>query len=168
MTGSASGIGNASAGRITGGAAAMAGLSAFVLTGVDTLATLVGVASVLLLLTALGRSSRVLATLAGVGLFGELVLAAASGAPAGPLLAAAVGIILSWTFAHAAIDLAESVGTAPSRDLELAHLAGTTAVVAGPAVALYLVYSVEWGSVPPLALALILFGAVSLTAALRR
>lgn len=161
-------IGGAPAGRLTAGAAALAGLSAFALTGVGTLATLTGLAALCLLVAALYRSSRILATLSGTGLFGELVLAAASGVPAGQLLAAGVGVLLAWTFAHSAIDLRQSVGTARSREMELAHLAGTTALVAGPGIGLYLVYSVDWGTVPPLALALLLFGAVSLTAALRR
>lgn len=160
--------GGAPAGRLTGAVAVLAGLTAFALTGVGTLATLVGLGSVLLLVVSLVRPNRALATLAGMGLFGELVLAVAAGAGTGQVLAAGVGVVLAWTFAHAAIDLGRSVGTARSRDLELAHVAGTTAVVAGPGVGLYLVYSVDWGSLPPLALALLLFGAVALTAALRR
>lgn len=163
MTGDA-----APAGRSTGLVAVLAAVVAFLLVGVSTAATLAGAGGVGLVLVGLYRGSRVLATVAGVALFGALVLAAAGGAGPGQSLAAGVASVLAWTFAHAALDLRESVGAAPSRDHELAHVAGTTGLVGGVAVSLHLVYSVDWGAVPPLAAALLLFGGVALTAALRR
>lgn len=156
------------AGRIVALAAVLAALLAAVLTGQTTAATLLGLGSVALLGASQVRASRPLASVAAVGLFGATVLAASADAGAGQLLAAGVATLLAWTFAHAAVDLRRSVATAPTRDHELAHIAGTSALVAGAAVPGYLVYTIEWGSVPPLAVALLLVAAVSLTAALRR
>lgn len=156
------------AGRTTGVAAVLAGLATALLTGVTTQATVVGLGGVVVLLASLYRSSRVLATVGAAALFGSVILAGVAGAGAGQLLAGGAGAVLAWTFAHAAIDLRVSVGVAPTQDHELAHVTGTTAIVAGGAVPIYVVYSIDWGTVPPVAVALLLVGAVALTAALRR
>lgn len=160
--------GDRPAGRVVAATAVIAAALGALLAGHTTAATLVGLGSLLVLGVSLYRSSRVLATVAAVGLFGATVLAATAPAGAGQVLAAGVATVLAWTFAHASIDLRRSAGTAPARDHELAHVAGTTALVAGGALPIYLVYSIEWDGVPPLAVALLLAGAVALTAALRR
>lgn len=156
------------AGRVTGAVAVVAAVVAFLLTGVDTVATLVGFGSVLALVAALRRSNRPLVTLAGLGLFGAVLLAGAGGASPESLVSAGVAVLLAWTFAQSTVDLRESVGRARSRDAELAHVAGTTALAAGLAAPVYLVYTVDWGDLPTVAAALLVIGAVSLTAGLRR
>ena len=156
------------AGRVVGAATVVASLCAVALTGVTTGATVAGLVGVLVVGLSQHRSSRVFATVGPSALFFALLLAAADGVLAGQLLAAGVTIVLAWTFAHAAIDLRRSVGTARSRAHELAHVAGTTALVAGAAVPTYLVYSIDWGTVPPLAVALFLVAALALTIALGR
>lgn len=156
------------AGRLVGTAAIAAGLVTILLTGLTTGATVAGVLGVAIVWLSRRRSSRVLATIGPVTLFGGTVLAAAAGAAAAQLLVAGVAIVLTWTFAHAAIDLRRSVGTAESRDHELAHVAGTTALVGGAAVPIYLVASIDWGTIPSLSVALFLVAALALTVALGR
>lgn len=159
---------NRPAGRLVAGAAVVASLAAVGLAGTTTLATVAGVVGVALVALSRYRSSRPLATVGAAALFCAVVLAAIAGAGPGQVLAAGGAALLAWTFGHAAVDLHHSVGTAPSRDHELAHVAGTSALVVGGALPAYLVAAVDPGDVPPLAVALLVVAAVALTVAIGR
>lgn len=156
------------AGGLVAGAALLAAIATLALAGTTTTATLAGVGGVVLIGLSRYRGSRPLATVGAIALFGAVVFAAFAGAGRGQVLVAGAGTFLAWTFAHAAVDLPASVGTAPSRDHELAHVAGTSALVVGGAVPAYVVSTVEWGRVPALAVALLVLAAVALTVAIGR
>lgn len=158
----------ATSGRTTAIAAVVAGLLPAVLAGVDAVASLVGLGSLVLLGWGVRRGSGVAVTVAAVALFGELLLAGAAGVDAGSLLAGASGVVLALTFGHASVDLATGAGRAPTRDHELAHVAGTSVLVGGAAAVIGLLSTVDWGQLPPLAVALLVLGAVALLAALAR
>jgi len=160
-------VSDAQAGLVTGAVAVACGVVAFVLAAVDTVTVLAGAAGILALALGYARQSRRLADTGVACLFCELLVAAVAGLGPVLALAAAVALVLAWTFAHSAVDLRGSLGSAPSRDLELIHLAGTTGVVVAAAVVAFAGAGLSLGADPTVALAFLL-GAVGLTAALRR
>jgi len=154
-------------GRPSAVAALLAGGVAALLVSVTTVTTLMGLAAVTVLAVGLRHRSRSLVTLGALGLFGALLLSGGVSTRPGLTLAAGVGSLLCWTFAQTAVDLSGSLGTARTDRLERTHLAGTTALVAATAIVLDVLYRVDWGTLPPLAVACLLAGAVSLTIAFR-
>lgn len=159
---------DATPGRLTGLAAVGAALVPALLAGVDPTATGLGLVSLVVLALGLRRRSRVAVTVGAVGLFGEVLLAGVDGVGAGSILAGGAGVVLAWTFGHASVDLRATVGAGPTRDHELAHVAGTTAAVCGLVAAIWLLSTVDAGDLPATAVALLVAGGVALVAALRR
>lgn len=159
---------DAAPGRLTAFASVGAALVPALLAGVDPTATAVGLASLAVLTWGLRRRSRVAVTVGAVGLFGECLLAGIAGVGAGSILASGAGVVLAWTFGHASVDLRATVGAGPTRDHELAHVAGTTAIVGGVGAAVWLLSTIDAGDPPPAAVALLVAGGVALLAALRR
>lgn len=154
-------------GRRSAAVALAAGGVAALLSSVTTLTTLLGLASVAVLAVGLRALSRPLVSVAALGLFGALLLGGGASTRPDLTLAAGIATLLSWTFAQTAVDLPGSLGTAPTARLERTHVAGTTAVVGATGIATYLLYGLDWGRLPPLAVACLLVGAVSLTVAFR-
>jgi hypothetical protein len=155
------------AGELVGLGSLLAGLVAVLAAGVGFLTLVVGGGGFVILVAARLSGSRTLATAGAVGLFCAVVLAALAGVGLAPLLVAGAATMLAGTFGHSAIELQESLGSAPSRDLEIAHVAGTVALVSGAALAAYLAASVRLSGISPLAVVVLLVAAVALTAALR-
>lgn len=156
------------AGELVGVAALLAGVFAVVLAGVNAVTLLIGIVGLLALVLARVRESRSLATAGAVLLFCELLVAAVGGLGLASSLAAATATLLAGTFAHSAVDLRETLGATPSRDLELAHVAGTVGITSGAAVVAFLSASVRLSNVSPLAVVVLLVAAATLTAALRQ
>lgn len=157
----------APAGLLTGSVAVLCGLVAFGLASVGTPTLALGAAGVLLLALAHARDSRRLATAGASALYCQLLVAVVAGLGAVPALAAAAATVLAWTFAHSAVDLRATLGDAPSRSLELTHVAGTTAIAVVGALAAYAVFGISLGGLPPSMALAFLLAAVGLTAALR-
>lgn len=155
------------AGLLTGSVAVCCGLATYALVAVGTVTVVVGGVGVLALAAGHARRSRRLADAGTACLFCAVVVATVLGLAPVTALAAAVALVLAWTFAHSAVDLRAALGSAPSHDLELAHVAGTTLLVAGAGAAAFLAFGVRLDVSPTVALA-VLLGAVGLTAALRR
>lgn len=155
------------AGLVTGTVAVGCGLAAFALAAVGLATVLLGAVGLLALAAGHAWQSRRLADAGAVALFCELLLAGIQGLGPATLLAAAVALVLAWTFAHSAVDLRTTLGSAPSRDLELAHLTGTALLVGGAAAVAFVAFGVSLGADSAVALAFLL-GAVGLVAALRR
>lgn len=158
---------DAPAGLVTGTVAVGCGLVAFALAAVGLPTVLLGAVGLLALAAGHLRRSRRLADGGVACLFLEILVATLQGLGPMPALAAAVALVLGWTFAHSAVDLRATLGSSPSRDLELAHLAGTALVATGGAAVAFLAFGVSLGADPTVALAFLL-GAVGLVAALRR
>jgi len=160
-------VSDAPAGLLTGGVAVVCGVVAFALAGVGT-ATLAlsGLGAVLFSASFLRRSRR-LADAGAAALFVAVLVATVRGLAPVTALSAAVALVLAWTFAHSAVDFRATLRTAPSRDVELAHIAGTTGVVAVGAVAAVLAFGVSLGAVPSTVALALLAGGLGLTAALR-
>jgi hypothetical protein len=156
------------AGLLTGSVGVGCGLVAFALAAVGTPTVAAGSVGVLALAAGHVHRSRRLADAGAAALFVQLVVATVGGLGPTTALAAAVALVLAWTFAHSAVDLRATLGTAPSGDLELAHLAGTTGIALVAAVAAVLTFGVSLGDLPPAVALAVLFGAIGLTAALRR
>lgn len=159
---------DAAPGRLTGLASVGAALVPALLAGVDPTATALGLASIAVLAGGLYRRSRVAVTVGAVGLFGECLLAGVAGVGTGSILAGGAGVVLAWTFGHASVDLRATVGAGPTRDHELAHVAGTTAMVGGAGAAVWLLSTVDAGDLPAAAVALFVAGGVALVVALGR
>ncbi|MBV0925705.1 hypothetical protein KTS45_15990 [Halomicroarcula limicola] len=155
-------------GLVCGGASVLAALTALFAAGLGLLSTVAGVVGVLLLVCGGALRSGRMVDLAGASLFLEAVVAALQGATTATVLVAGAGTVLAWTFGHAAVDLREDLGTAPSRSVELGHVAGTTALVGGAAALTTLLFRVDVPALSPLALASLVLAGVALTAALRR
>ncbi|WP_135303558.1 DUF7519 family protein [Haloarcula amylovorans] len=155
-------------GLVCGAAAVVAALTALFAAGLGLFSTVAGVAGVLLLIGGGALRSDRLVDLAGGALFLEVVVAALQGATTATALVAGAGTVLAWTFGHAAVDLYEDLGTAPSRSVELGHVAGTTALVGGATALTTLLFRIDVPALSPLALASLVLAGVALTAALRR
>lgn len=139
---------------------------AALLASVSTLTTVLGLAGVAVLTGGLWRRSRPVVTIAALCLLGATLLAGGVSTRPGLTLLAGVATLLSWTFAQTVVDLDHALGESPTGRLERTHVAGTTALVGGCGVVTYALYIVEWGTLPPLAVAALLVGAVSLVVAL--
>lgn len=146
-------------------AALAAAAVAALLAGVSTLTTVLGLTGVAVLAGGLWRRSRPVVTVAALCLLGATLLGGGASARPGLTLLAGVATLLSWTFAQTAVDLDHALGETPTGRLERTHVAGTTALVGGCGVVTYALYVVDWGQLPPLAVACLLVGAVSLVAA---
>lgn len=155
------------AGLVTGTVAVGWGLVAFLLAAVGPTTVGLGAVGLLVITAGYTRKSRRLADAGCAALFCEVVVATVQGLGPMTALAAAVALVLAWTFGHSAIDLHATLGSAHSRDLELTHLAGTTGVtVVAAAVALAGV-GISLGDVAPSVALAFLLGAVGLTVSLR-
>jgi hypothetical protein len=158
---------DAPAGLATGTVAVGCGLVAFALAAVGLATVALGAVGLLALAAGHVERSRRLADGGAACLFCQVVAATLQGPGPTTALAAAVALVLARTFAHSAVDLRATPGSAPSRDLELAHLAGTTLLVLAGGVVAFAAFGVTLGADPAVALAFLL-GAVGLVAALRR
>lgn len=113
-------------------------------------------------------SRRLLGT--GVAtLFGSVVVASFIGTPLVALVPAMVGTVVLWDVGENAISVSEQVGAAGvAWRGQLLHAAVSTAVVAGFATAVTLVYRVSTGGYPLLAVTLLVVGAVIVLVGLGR
>ncbi|WP_324755921.1 DUF7519 family protein [Haloarcula sp. GH36] len=149
-------------------AAGIATVGTLFTAGIGPLSTGAGVVALVVLAGSWIADSGSLANLTGAALFAEVLLAGVQGASTTTVLAAGVGTVLAWTFAHSALELRDDLGEARSRRLELSHTAGTTALVAGAAIVAAVLFRASSFELPPLALAALVLAGVALTAALRR
>lgn len=156
------------AGLPTGSVGVGCGLAAFALAAVGTPTVALGSVGVLALAAGHTRQSRRLVDAGVACLFAQLLGATLQGLGPTTALAAAAALVLAWTFAHSAVDLRATLGTAPSGDLELAHLAGTTGLVLVAGAVAFVTFGVSLGDISPAVALAFLLGAVGLTAALRR
>ena len=155
-------------GVVCGGAALSAGVVTLVTAGISAASTAAALVGVVLLAGGQLVQSGRLVDLASAVLFLALLVAALQGATTTTVLVAGGATVLAWTFAHAAMDLYADLGTAPGTPVELAHVAGTTGLVAGSVVVTTLLFRLDVPALSPLALASVVLGAIALTAALRR
>lgn len=150
--------------RFTGAVAACAGLLAFVLSGTGGLSTLLGAGGVLALLGGLRLRRRGAVTLGCACLFGATVLAGVDGAGTWTVVTASGAAVVAWTVGQTSAELATDLQGANVSRLSFTHVAGTVALV-GAAATLSLVPQYLAVTPSPLGLALVLFGAVTLTTA---
>lgn len=145
------------------------GLLAVAATGVvvPVSAAVAGIGLVVLLVGLLLPSRRLITNGAGIVLIGVLY-AGYTGAPAPPLLVAALAGVLAWDAASNAVSVGEQLGKESSTFRgEVVHvassfLAGSVAVAIG-----YAVYLAAAGGQPVAAVFLLVVGAVALVNALR-
>lgn len=164
-------------GRIAGVAAGLAGVVALVLVGTGAGPTIVGGLGLAVLSGGLLRRRSAAITLGCAGLFAALLwtgvagggTGATSGAGAGAanwaILAAAGAIVLAWTIGRTSVDLRRELSDTDTRRLEATQVAGRTLLVGG-ATGIALLPGTTTVRPSPLGLALVLFGAVTLTSAL--
>lgn len=132
------------------------------------LAAAPGALGLVALVPALLRGSRRLLGIATLGLFGGVFLAGLQGAPAEPLLVAAVGGVLVWDVGEHGIGVGDQLGReADSGRVVLVHAAASLSVGAVTAGVGYGAFLAAAGGQPVTALVFLLLGVVALVAALR-
>jgi len=146
-------------------AGTVAALSAFL--AAPTGGALTGLATVGLLAGSLRRSPRILSWAVGIGAIG-IAVGGYRGGAVEPLLAAGAALALAWDLADHGISLGDHAGRAARTRRNVAVHAGTNLLAGGLSVAVvYGTYLAAAGGQPIAALALLLFGAVTLASAVR-
>lgn len=151
--------------RFTGVVAAIAAIVAFLLTGSGPRPTLVGLAGVVLLVAGVGRVRGDAITVGAGCLFAATLLAGTGGVEGPSVVAATAAVVVAYTVGQTSVELRTDLSGADVRRLSYTHVAGTTVLVGG-AAGVVLLPSALTVRPSPLGLALVLFGAVALTAAL--
>jgi len=155
-------------GRASAALALLAAVASLMATGVTTFATVAGLLGMASIAAAV-VFDRPLGVLCGaLALAAAIPLASLGGASTPALVVAGVATALAYDLADAAIESRRSFDP-PARTgrAELAHALGVTVLLGLVGGSVYLVYAATAGSGSPLAVALLLLGAVSLTAATR-
>lgn len=134
----------------------------------NTLVLISGSFGMVALVVGIRRRSRSTLALGGLGLLLGVVLVGLLGGPTIPLLIASIAVVLSWDVSENAITVGERLGrAAETRQIEVVHIAGTTAVTALSAGIAFLVYQFSAGGESPVALVALLLAGVILTVGLR-
>lgn len=164
-------------GRIAGVAAAVAATVALVIVGTGAAPTVLGGVGALAVWWGLLRRRSAAITVGCAALFAALLWTGVTsggdvsssglelGADGWALLAAAGAIVLAWTVGRTSVELRGDLSEAATRRLEATHVAGTTVLVGG-ATGIAVLPEVVTVRPSPLGLALVVFGAVTLTTAL--
>lgn len=114
------------------------------------------------------RRSRTTITVGTVGILVGIVLSGVLGARPTIVLAAIITATLAWDASQNAITVGTRLGrAAETRRVEIVHIAMTAIITTLAAGSGYVVTQVTVGSLSPVALAILLLAAVTLTVALR-
>lgn len=149
------------------GAAVLAGVGVVGLAGQGWLATGLGVLGVVAVAAAYPVESPGLATVGGASLFATVLVSGAFGLGTPSVVVSGVAAFLSWTFGRTAAGLRHDLGDAPAGQLELTHVAGTTALAVTGAIVTFVPYLLGQSEIPPLGLVAFVVGGVLLAMSLR-
>jgi hypothetical protein len=153
-------------GRASAALALLAAVASLIAVGVTTFATVAGLLGVASIAAAVVFDRPLGVVCGALALAAAIPLASLGGAGTPALVLAAVATALAYDLADAAIEtrrLFDSAGR--TGRAELAHALGVTVLLGLVGGGVYLVYAATAGATSPLAVALLLLGAVSLTAA---
>lgn len=132
------------------------------------LAVVPGLVGVGMIAVGLYRRSRAIITVGTVGLLAGIVLSGILGARPTIVLVATVTATLAWDASQNALTVGARLGrAAETHRVEIVHIAMTAIVTTLAAGSGYVVTQVTVGSLSPIALAILLLAAVTLTVALR-
>ncbi|WP_247003720.1 DUF7519 family protein [Halosolutus gelatinilyticus] len=122
-----------------------------------------------LLVSGVARGTRSSVSLGAAALVAGAIVAGVQGAAAGAVLVSVVAAVLAWDAGTTAISIGEQLGRkAPTRRIELVHLAASAAVGALTIGAGYLLYEIATDGQPLSALVLLIVATVLLLTAILR
>lgn len=153
-------------GRASALLASLAATASLIATGVTTFATVAGFAGLACLIGALALDRPFGVICGALALAAAIPLAALGGASTPALVFAAAATALAYDLADETIETRRSFDSvARTGRAELMHALGVAVLLGLAGGSVYLVYTATAGAGSPLALALLLGGAISLSAA---